>query len=456
MKNDFISIYTAIESKEQKVFANYIQCFYGNQKSILSVFEEVATASSQKKLDAIREASVDNKNRLNAFADLKKWLLEFLTIQEIRNNTTEAKLLGLEALHKRRLFDVYYQKSKQLIIELDKQQDPNLWDLFWKVRLSHINYFNIPIDRLQDYKADMMALLHDLDNFYMSAKLKYSAELYNRLNVLNEDYASILLQPILDLLTKEYKFDPIVKDIYWAMYQLTKEHSMDAYLKLKKFLVEKPHHDLFEKSAIVLYLLNFATGRLRKGDETFIQETFELFQLGIKQSLFTTSGYFLTYTFLNIVNTACRLEKYEWVNDFVENWSPHLIPTEREEVTYLAMARIAFEEKRFNDVISLLQNVKFKNFNFILNVRLLLLRAYYEQNSPTNLMLDYCNALYLYVYRSKQIGEALRINTINFIKMFRTLVSGKSKKQLYAELDKTHKSMLCYDWMKMKIEELPN
>jgi hypothetical protein len=459
MKNDFISIYSAIELKEQSAFYNYIQCFYSNQKSVLAVYEEIILASSSENesaLSAIRQASTNNKNRLNALADLKKWLLEFLAIQEIRYNSFEAKFLKLEALRKRGLFDTFQQKSKELTSELEKQQDPCIRHLFWKARLSHLNYFSVPLDRLQDYQREMFDLMQDLDDFYISAKLQYSAELYNRSKVLQDEYHIILLEEILALPKDRDSHNATILTLYKAMLDLAKNHSHEAYMHLKQFLIEKPQHDALERQAILLNLLNYTARQIRTGDETIVSESFNLYQFGIKHSLFTVLGYFSTTTFLNIVNTACHLEEYPWVKNFINQHECQLSPNEKKETFQLAMARIFFEEKKYDQVIILLRDVNFNNISFELNIRLLELRAYYEMRHkyPQEFILNANNNLYFKVFRSKKIGEALQQNILNFVKMFRSLVSKENKKQLLKELEKRQKAMICYDWIKMKIEAL--
>jgi hypothetical protein len=458
MKNDFVNIYKVIEPKEQEAFHHYLQCFYGNQKAVLSIFEKTAqaldadAALEEMLLDA---TSTSRKNILNAFSDLKKWLLEFLATQEVRQNTTESKFLMLEALRKRGLYDVFQQKSKHLIQELDKQKSPDIWHLFWKVRLSHINYFSLPLDRLQDYQDEMFQLLHDLDNFYMGAKLKYSTELYSRSSVLDEQYEIPLLEHILSFIDTGEKLNPIIKDLYLPLFELAKNDSEQAYNTLKSFLYESSTHEPIERLSILLYLLNSAVRRFQKGEEVMIRECFNLYQFGLDQSLFIANGYFSTGTFLNITNFGCHLKEYDWLRKFVKQWSLHLYPIDKDETIGFTMARIAFEEKQFKQVIELLRDIDFKNISFTLNVRLLLIRAYYEQREPTNLMLDYSNALYLYVYRNKKMGSSIQTRTINFVKVFRQLINGKSKKQLFNELEKKEKFIMCYDWLKAKIEERP-
>ena len=455
MKNDFTNLLTAVEPKEQEAFHHYLQCFYGNQKAVLSIFDTVVQSlGNGKQPDEIQSLYSHNKNALNALSDLKKWLLEFLALQEIRNNSTESKFLILEALRKREMYDAFYQKSKQIMHDLDKQKSPDLWHLFWKVRLSHISYFSTTLDKLQDYQADMHQLLYDLDGFYMAAKLKYSAELYSRSTILQEQYDIQLLDDILILIENDNPTHAIVKDFYLPMLEMAKDQSELAFLKLKSFLINAYEHEPIERLSVLLYLLNFAISRSRNGNNLYVQESFDLFQIGLNQSLFIASGYFPIETFLNITNIGCHLQKYDWLKRFVNDWSTYLPPNEKEEMVSFALARIAFEEKDYDKVIILLQKVDFKNFSITLNVRLLLIRAYYEQRVPDNsLILDYSNALYLYIYRNKNMGSALKTSALNFVKIFRPLVNGKSKKLLLKELDKKQKTVICYDWLKAKIEE---
>ncbi len=454
MKNDFINILKAVEPKEQEAFHQYLQCFYGNQKAILTIFDKVVESlGNGKQPDEIQSLYSHNKNALNALSDLKKWLLEFLALHEIRNNSTESKFLILEALRKRALYDAFQQKSKQLMQELVKQKSPDLWHLFWKVRLSHISYFSTTLDKLQDYQADMYQLLYDLDGFYMAAKLKYSAELYSRSNILQEQYDIQLLNDILILIEKDNSTHPIVKDFYLPMLEMAKEQSEVAFLKLKSFLINVYEHEPIERLSVLLYLLNFAISRIRKGNNSYSQECFELFQIGLDQSLFIASGYFPTETFINIINIGCHLQKYDWLKKFIKNWSPYLIPSEKDDTTHFSSARIYFEEKKFDQVIPLLQKIPYKNILFNLNARLLLIRTYYEQKESVNLMLDYSNALYLYIYRNQTMGIALKASALNFVKVFRQLLNGKSKKLLFKELNNKKESVMCYDWLKAKIEE---
>jgi hypothetical protein len=468
MKSDFINIYRAIDAKNQKGFKDYLHCFYGNQKKILNIFEDIETAVAQKP-EAVEAALNDFRVKYsttdskmvkifqNDLSDLKKWLLEFLALQEIRSGNIEGKFLSLEALRKQGLYEAVEQTSKQISRGLDDERNPNLWDFLWKMRLAHIDYFSVSLDSLQDYKSNMIDLMQHLDDFYISAKLKYSAEFYNRSKVLQDEYDITLLEDIFSLFRTKKFGHSIVNTLYKPLLELTKNHSREAYIELKIFLMGNPKHDFSERQAILQYLLNYTTARLRKKDETIISECFDLHQYGIQESLFIVMGYFLTNPFLNIVNIACRLEKYEWVNHFVNQYAKKLHPLEKEETVLLANARILFEEKKFQKVVDMLSTASYKNLSFKLNVWTLKLRAYFELKASKEDMLQANRSFYKFVMTNKEIGNALQNNVLGFIKMYRLLISGKSKKnQLFKELNTMSNATVCYDWIKMKIDEMSN
>jgi hypothetical protein len=204
---------------------------------------------------------------------------------------------------------------------------------------------------------------------------------------------------------------------------------------------------------ILFYLLNFAIHQIRQGNKDYHAEYIALAKIGLNQSLFITSGYFPTDTFTNIVNMASYLQEYTWVEQFVKTYSEQLEPKNRAITTNLALARVRFEQKKFSETIDLIRQMPHRNMAFSLNIRILLARSYYEEKKPTDFMLDFCKTLYLYVYRNKRIGDDLKTSTNNFIDILRGLVNGKPKEQIVKELKTKEGLILCYDWIKAKIEE---
>ena len=457
MKNDFTSIFKAIEPTEQESFRQYIRHFYGQQKAVLLVFEQTVVFMAASHENNFIASHRNHKNTLNALSDLKKWLLEFLAVQELKNNNYEAKFLMLEALHKRKLSGAFDDKAHELHREFEKHKSPDMWHLLWQLRLNHIRYFDIENDLLEERQDQMHQLLSSLDYFYIGTKLKYASELASRTYIVRENYETILLNEILLHVDTAPDTHPIITSLYLPLYKLTKEKSESAFELLKHFLENNTHHNRSEKTAILFYLLNFAIYRIRHGDKSYTHAYFEIVEIGLSQKLFTTTGFFPEAAFSNIINVCVPLKKYGWAKKFTADWSDYLEPADKNNTVNFALARICFEEKNFDETHILLQKIgPYKNFLFNIHVRLLLVRTFYEQKQDKAFINSHSNTFYQYIHRHKNIGQDMKTSVINFLKIFNLLANKKSKADIQSVLSSIHTPIICVDWLKEKIEVLKN
>jgi tetratricopeptide (TPR) repeat protein len=233
-----------------------------------------------------------------------------------------------------------------------------------------------------------------------------------------------------------------------------------AYEVLKAFLLKNKPYNRTEKLSILLYLFNFAAYKIRQGDTIFQEEYFKLAQIGVEQSLFNAVGYFPTQTFNNIVNVGSFMKEYTWTEKFIRDWSIHLNPDDKHIARNLALARLYFEEKKFEKSDALLQElVHYKNSHFAVSIRTLLARVYYEQKTALSMQNNYCDALELYIRRIKNTNETYRKEALNFVKILRLLINERPKKQILNIINtlEVQKEPLMYvTWIKAKTDELHN
>lgn len=453
MKNQFIHIFKAVNPSEQEAFRHYIGHFYGQQKVILSTFERAVSAVALDDEQAFLAAIKNDKKTLNDLSDLKKWLLEFLTIQEVKNNGYDAQFLTLQALQKRGLRGVLSDKSKLLNQDLNKHEKPDIWLNLLKLRLNHADYFNTENEKMDNHQDHLKALLEQLDNFYISTKLRYTAELESRRNMLKEQYNPRFLTEILASIDGDDALNPIIKNLYLPLLNLIKDKSEAAYFELKAFMAKNPAYDQQEKLAVVLYLLNFTAQQIAKGNPAYNNEYFDVAQIGLNQALFTANGCFPTTTFNNIVNVVVHLKKYAWAKNFIRDWSIYLTPQDRLIASNLAGARVHFEEKNFDAATDLLREItKHKDVHYALQIRILMARIFYEQKQKRDFQNSHCDNLELYIRRNIK-NEGLKESTLNFVKILRLLITEKTKKQVLKKLEKQEPTTLRY-WLVEKTNEL--
>ncbi len=458
MKSDFITMYQVLKTTEKTDFEDYIFYFYKQQKAVLNTFKDVAKTMVEKEENQLIELIKKNKKTQNDLSDLKKWLIEFITIQEIKNNSYEAKFLTLEALRKREMRDILTKKTTELRAELtaDSSYNSNRQSLM-KLGLDHAAYFNTENDKLEaNVRGDILQLMDGLDNFYMTNKLKYSTELQNRADILKEQYEPRLLSEILTLIDADKAtLNPIIHTLYLPLFKLISEKSETAFDDIKAFLIKNAPLDRVEKLLILLNLLNFCAYRIRKSDKKYQFAFLELVQLGLEQSLFTAAGFFPTRTFNNIVSVSSFVGQYRWAEKFIDDWYKYLNPDDAFIARNFALARLNFAEEKFDAAVDLLQElVNHKNIHFSFDIRALLARAYYEKGEKEAFQNDYCNALELYMRRIVGINETLRKSVMNFIKILRFLINKKPKIQVLDALNSLleTEAVLHHEWLIIKIE----
>jgi hypothetical protein len=455
LKSDFIRMFSALEGTEKDAFEKYIVYFYGQYKSVLDTFELVSKAVKNNDENSLFSLINNEKKTLNNLSDLKKWLIEFITVQEIKNNSFEAKFLTLEALRKRKMKDVLAKRTSDLRTELSHDKTLNNWQSLMTLGLDHAAYFNTSNDKV-NVQAEILQLIDGLDNFFIQNKLKYCSELEQRSNILQEIYEPRLLNSILDLIENDTSLNAAIYELHLPIFMLGRDRSDTAFSKLKNFLSTNQQHDSREKLAILIYLLNFTAYQVRNRNASYNNEFFDLVEtFGVKQSLFIVSGYFPTTTFMNVVNVSTTLEKHDWAKQFVDKWSQYLVPEDKEIATNLVEARILFCEKEFEKARKLLESkMKHQNIAIVLNTRILLAQVFFEQNQPIIVQHSHCDNLNQYVLRNKSMNKTLQESTINFVKVLRLLIDKKSKTLLVNELENKKKVIFCNDWLSQKIDKI--
>ncbi len=463
MTNDFITIFNSFTDAQKDSFRQYIYHFYATNKVGLQVFEHAVAALAMNKdvFDELPNADARVKMS-NDLYDVKNWAIEFLTVQHIRNNSLDAQFLTLEALRNQKgLTHIVEKKTKQLNAALSKQTEPNIWSSILTLRLADADYFTTDIDPLKDYQPQMQFLLDELDNFYICNKLKYLAELSSRAGILKENYKPRLLNDIQTLVETDASLPPLIKKLYLPLLLLTKDKSPVAYAELKALLMQNALPNRREKLITLMYLLNFTAIKQKQEPAIYYQESFDLAQIGLQESLFTSEGYFPTATFINIVNTASYLKKYPWARAFINKWSPSLNKKDHLIVRNLALARVHFEEGDFEPSLNLLTDKEIKNYknsHFSIHFRLLIARANYEAGRPTDVQKNHCVNSETYIRRSPHFQGDFEKSLLSFFKILTILIdisdNKKTKEQLFETLDKADKTPAFDYWLREKINKL--
>jgi len=269
---------------------------------------------------------------------------------------------------------------------------------------------------------------------------------------------------------------PAVRIYYMLLEVLEHQQQKDYYL-LKSYLFK--HLTIFDSDKIrqLLGLMsNYCNRMVRNGDNKFIQEKFDIYELGLKHGCWTAGVYFSQHQFVHTVQTALELNKTQWVKCFLLKYQDNLSPVSRDYISNYCHALLAFYNKDYEAVRTHLnQNftVPPEDFTYHLGLKILCIKIYYDENELTydNMNMrcieNDIEAIkqYVAVKNNKKMSEIVRRQYSNFANFFKRILNRK-KKHLFGNIvtqnsiatlqkDLTNlKPLIERTWLEEKITEL--
>ena len=465
-KSNLIYYLRSFTKKELRAFGQYLKDRHAQKKIALNTFNYLKTFHPKYSSDQLikeyafkkifGKTEVYNSRKLvDALSDLHLIVKEFMLMEELKTPSFEKDLLLLAVLKKRKLETKYLEKIEQSRKELEKNKKKDLWDHLKMMLLNHFSYF-LPNNKIGLGQKEVHQAMQQLDLFYFGAKLLYSSELYSRKSILKEKVEIVLLEPFIEYYEQKEQQLPLFHQIYLHVLSLIRFQSPDSFQFLKKLLFHEQDSLREQEQKIILtYLLNYTVAIINQGQLESLREGFDLHNLGIKRRLFLENDRISFTRFNNIVDTACKLGEFEWVEDFIGQWSSCLEVHVRKGTIKIAYALIRFEQKQYDRVIEILKDEKLTVIDHVFRTKWLLLCSYFEVFGKSNksIVLAYSRAFEAYLKRTPAVeNTALALGSLNLIRFIRKLIHrSSSKKDLLEEIHAVD-FIFFKSWLIYKIE----
>lgn len=459
----FWPTFRELPNGERQAFRRFLLAYYPNEKIAIKVFEYLlennSTILPQEQILyelAFERKFEGKKNEVkqvqNVFTDLKKYLMEFITWQEMKQRP-EYTFALLDGLRRRGLTEVYQQQLEILEKRIQFPEKHAVSNYDTLVKFYHYSYYYRPEINLKDRSQEIKQLIDSLELYYYISMLKYTCELYSRGIVVQEGLGSVnAAQALNRMYIPEYANEPLVV-FYQELLRLIQNDDPEAYLSLKSRLGEGNSFHNEELEALIMYLLNFAARGIRMNLPDAQREYYDLCKLGVQHKVFNLHGYFTTEPFMNIVNLACNLDDIKWVKAFVDQYGQSIAPVHQSDTLAYCNARICYAEHKYTSAIEHLKNVHFIDFGLSLQFRILQIRCYCDLDSKSPFIPSLLTALQQYVYSNKTMAESHKQSSLNFVRIvYRILEPKNTKEALLAELKSTP-LVWAKDWLQMFINQ---
>ena len=289
--------------------------------------------------------------------------------------------------------------------------------------------------------------MNHLELYYVTSSLRYYIELYTRKNIIKTQtppYVSV--NDLLNRL-KTKPFNNIsFFQINGLMLQLLVKDNEESYNALKKLIDEKiKDAEPIEQYQIISLLLNYTIEKSRTGKLHYAYKRLEIYEFALEHKTLLENGYLNPLHFLNIIDTALAVGKFEWILDFINENQEYLHEEFRENTVKLGLAQFQFGKSEFEETIALLQNVHFKSLSYLVIGKGRLLQSYYElyKNGRTDYFTSLGSLIISYerLLRSR-LAESPNVATanLNFLKSVKMLFknigqNGTTKQVLLEELE---------------------
>ncbi|GJM17760.1 MAG: hypothetical protein DHS20C13_30870 [Thermodesulfobacteriota bacterium] len=168
------------------------------------------------------------------------------------------------------------------------------------------------------------------------------------------------------------------------------------------------------------------------------------------------NGVLSRFTYNNIAGIALRLQRLDWVEQFLYDYRLLLAKDQQEAAYSLNAARVSFLKKDYQQAIAYLQRADYKDFINNMVAKTILLKCYYELDEYD--LLDYhLKTMRSFLRRKRRMGyhQQNYKNIVSFAFRLLSLKPGdkSAKSQLKQGIELTE-PLTERKWLLKKVEEL--
>ncbi len=394
-------------------------------------------------------------------SDLLKLIESYLAQQVYEENPIHQAIYLIEAVGKKKM-NRLFSSTMRTARRLSDQQYFRTANYYLSQYQIEKNFYDlVELEHDRTAKRNVEDILNNLDRFFLSEKLRYFCSVLSLQSLVSHEYKLLFIDEIVKHIEK-YRFEDVPPiAVYYQIYLTYVDAEEPAhYFKLMELL--NGYGDLFPKNEeefIYQAALNYCIKKINQGNQRFLEEYFNVFVILLQKELLLTDGELSPWHFRNIVIAALRLGKYDWAEEFIQNYNKFLPQSMRDNAVSFNLAQLFFYQKKYEKVVETLRTVEYEDFSYNLNSKVLLMTSYYEMDEIEPLY-SLMESFRTYLNRHKNFPAARRTpytNLIRFTKRLTKLMPGDANaiQKFKDELNNSREGSIANThWLKEKISEL--
>lgn len=438
--NKLISILQTFSVREMRAFKSLVRSPFFNRDDRLSQLLDllVPGEACEESLDIEKERlhqqifpqqRFDDKRIRYLFTDLTRLAEQFLLQEFYQAKPLQQQLDLARICNERHLTKLYPQTIRKIEKHFAKQPTRDVTYFKQHLAFAMVKDIHFQQQRLRKFDESLQWVSDDLDRYYYLQKLRQACMMLDRQAIITANYDLGISTAWLQHLEEQSFFGEIIIKIYYTILRSALEEEDESHFdNLKQLLSDHPKEianaDLAD---IYRFAINYCARKIRKGKTQYVEEALQLYITGIASHLFLEDDYLSPWTFTNVVKLALRLERFEWIAEFITTYAPSLPPEFQENALHYNYAELYYYTKDFDQALKHLNQVAFEDLNYSLGARVMLAKIYYE-TAEENALLSLLAAFSVFLKRNKHISADIKRTYLNFCDLLFQLVRRHPKR----------------------------
>ncbi len=467
-ESKLIFLLKTFKKVEWRLFKEFLASPYFNKRTDLIAFfgyiAAIAPDFSEKKLDKevvfkklYPKKVYDDKQMRYLMNYTLKAAEEFLGQQKLESMALKDNYI-LEELVDRKLAKHskrYFEKIKD---HQDKIQEKTINHYYSNYRLADTANKHFNNQDLRKDDENLKIASDNLDLFYFTKKIKYSCEMLNRQKVFSTTYDLSYTNLLYKYLKNSgQQIEPLTA-IYFEIYATLIEEDASENFEHLKELITRHNEEIptVEKQHIYSYGINFCLRQAKRNIRAkyYVNQCLDLYLQGIQQEFLFVNGYLSPWNFKNVVKLGFNLKKYDWTEQFIQDYYIKLAPEFQEDALHYNLADLFYRKKNYQESQYHLQLVEYSDLFYGIDSKAMLLKIYYE-NEEIESLLSLIASFSIYLRRNKKISNNFRATYLNFTMLLHQVVRA-TKHKIPKVIEKINQTELVTNrsWLLQICEEL--
>ena len=429
-----IELLSTFNTQELRAFKDFVESPFFNKNQDLVRFylylKNIAPDFSDKKLDKtlihrqlFGATRYDDKKIRYLMSFTLKLAEKYIGWKKYQQQEVLTQTHTLESLVERNLEKSYQNIFQDIEKGLNKIPLRNADYYHEKYLLAEVSNKHFGAKNLRKFNHQLQEVANYFDIYYLSQKLKYSCEMMSMQRFLSADYSQNLIEEIGRFLQKSsYENIPAIALYHQVFLTLTDENNEQHFEKLVHLI--DLHIGSFsdeEMQGFYSHALNYCIRKMRQKEEKYVEKALDLYMKGVENKLLLQNGFLSPWNYKNIVKLGLRLQKFEWTEQFITQYTNILEEEYRLNAFNYSLADLSYHKQEIGTALTYLREVEFTDIFFTLDAKIMLLKIYYD-NDEEEALLSLLASFNIFLKRNKLISDEMRETYGNFINILNQLL----------------------------------